>query len=170
MARVGKVLGQAAPAAATDTDIYTVPEATEAVVSSIVVANRDAAWKIVYLHHPPYTSGPHGGVSEDGVPHEKGVRHGRQHLAPLFTSEEVDVVFAGHDHCYERSHYGNVVYVTSGGGGAPLYDPVNAHTNPGSAIFVKAWHYVEVNVDGETLAWTARDAEGKEIDRYELRK
>jgi 3',5'-cyclic AMP phosphodiesterase CpdA len=135
-----------------------------------LVANRDATWKVVYLHHPPYTSGPHGGVSEDGVPHEKGVRHGRQHLAPLFASEEVDVVFAGHDHCYERSHYGNVVYVTSGGGGAPLYDPVNAHTNPGSAIFVKAWHYVEANVDDETFSWVARDADGNEIDRYELRQ
>jgi hypothetical protein len=35
-----KILGQAAPAATTDTDLYTVPSATQAVVSSIVVSNR----------------------------------------------------------------------------------------------------------------------------------
>jgi len=35
-----KVLGQSAPSATTATTLYTVPAATEAVVSSIVVANR----------------------------------------------------------------------------------------------------------------------------------
>jgi glucose-6-phosphate dehydrogenase assembly protein OpcA len=35
-----KVLGQSAPAATTNTNLYTVPAATSAVVSTIVVANR----------------------------------------------------------------------------------------------------------------------------------
>lgn len=43
MAQAYKVLGQIAPAATTATAIYTVPSATEAVVSSIVVCNRSAA-------------------------------------------------------------------------------------------------------------------------------
>ena len=38
-----KVLGQSAPAATTATNIYTVPSATEAVVSTIVIANRDSS-------------------------------------------------------------------------------------------------------------------------------
>jgi hypothetical protein len=37
---VYKVLGQSAPSATTETDLYTVPAATETIVSSIVVANR----------------------------------------------------------------------------------------------------------------------------------
>ena len=37
-----KVLGQSAPAATTATTLYTVPSATEAVVSTSVVANRAA--------------------------------------------------------------------------------------------------------------------------------
>ena len=37
-----KVLGQSAPAATTNTDLYTVPAATSAVISTIVVANRAA--------------------------------------------------------------------------------------------------------------------------------
>jgi glucose-6-phosphate dehydrogenase assembly protein OpcA len=38
-----KVLGQSAPAATTATTLYTVPSATEAVISTIVVANRAAS-------------------------------------------------------------------------------------------------------------------------------
>lgn len=41
MANVYKVLGQAAPSATTDTDVYTVPSATEAVISTIFICNRD---------------------------------------------------------------------------------------------------------------------------------
>ena len=37
-----KVLGQSAPSATTNTTLYTVPSATSAVISTIVVANRAA--------------------------------------------------------------------------------------------------------------------------------
>jgi glucose-6-phosphate dehydrogenase assembly protein OpcA len=40
MPTVYKVLGQSAPSATTNTALYTVPAATSAVVSTIVVANR----------------------------------------------------------------------------------------------------------------------------------
>lgn len=42
MATAYKVLGQSAPAATTDTNVYTVPAATEAVISTIIIANRAA--------------------------------------------------------------------------------------------------------------------------------
>jgi hypothetical protein len=40
MPTVYKVLGQSAPSATTNTNLYTVPAATSAVVSTLVVANR----------------------------------------------------------------------------------------------------------------------------------
>jgi glucose-6-phosphate dehydrogenase assembly protein OpcA len=43
MPTVYKVLGQNAPSATTNTNVYTVPSATSAVVSTIVVANRSAS-------------------------------------------------------------------------------------------------------------------------------
>jgi glucose-6-phosphate dehydrogenase assembly protein OpcA len=49
MATTYKVLGQSAPSATTATTLYTVPAATSAVVSTIVVANRTgtaAAYRI----------------------------------------------------------------------------------------------------------------------------
>ena len=42
MATNYKVLGQAALTAETETDVYTVPADTEAVISTIVVCNRDS--------------------------------------------------------------------------------------------------------------------------------
>lgn len=41
MANAFKVLAQSNPAATTDTDIYTVPASTEAVISTIIIANQD---------------------------------------------------------------------------------------------------------------------------------
>lgn len=35
-----KILGQSAPSATTSTDLYTVPSATETIVSSLVISNR----------------------------------------------------------------------------------------------------------------------------------
>ena len=43
MANTYKVLGQVAPSATTATTAYTVPSSTEAVVSTVIVANRSAS-------------------------------------------------------------------------------------------------------------------------------
>ena len=43
MANVYKVLAQSAPAATTATDVYTVPSATESVISTMIIANRAAS-------------------------------------------------------------------------------------------------------------------------------
>jgi len=41
MATTYKILGQSAPSATTNTNVYTVPSSTETVVSTITVTNRD---------------------------------------------------------------------------------------------------------------------------------
>jgi hypothetical protein len=65
-------------------------------------------WKIAYFHHPLYSSGG---------------RHGsdlelRTTLEPLFVRYNVSVVFAGHDHFYERikPQQGIVHFVVGSGG------------------------------------------------------
>jgi len=48
MPQTYKVLGQSAPAANATVNIYTVPAATQAIVSSIVITNRNAAANATY--------------------------------------------------------------------------------------------------------------------------
>lgn len=62
MAVAYKVLGQSAPAATTLTDAYTVPASTEAIISSIVVANRgatDATFRIAVRPNGAAASNQH---------------------------------------------------------------------------------------------------------------
>ena len=49
-------------------------------------------WKICYFHHPLYTAGKFHGPDTDL----------RKVLEPIFVKYGVDVVFAGHEHVYER--------------------------------------------------------------------
>lgn len=69
-------------------------------------SNED--WKIVYFHHPLYSSaGRHGSDTQL-----------REKLEPLFVAYNVSVVFTGHDHVYERiKPQKDIVYFVTGSGG-----------------------------------------------------
>ena len=83
------------------------------------LAANTQTWTIVYFHHPPYTKGSHNSDTEQDL-----VRM-RQNFNPIFEANNVDLVLAGHSHCYERSyllsgHYGlsttfNINTMTAGG-------------------------------------------------------
>ncbi len=63
-------------------------------------------WKICYFHHPLYSSGATHGSEADL----------RTLVEPLFIRYGVDVVFAGHEHFYERVKPQNgIAYFTEGG-------------------------------------------------------
>ena len=53
MATAYKVLGQQAPSATTATALYTVPSATEAVISTITICNRGSASGTIRLYIRP---------------------------------------------------------------------------------------------------------------------
>lgn len=62
-------------------------------------------FNIVFVHHPPYSSGPHGSVETTQWD---------------YYTMGVDLIFSGHDHIYERiEKYGEegMVYVVNGLGG-----------------------------------------------------
>jgi hypothetical protein len=72
------------------------------------MSKDDAAWKIVYMHHPPYSSGgAHGSDTKL-----------REVVEPIFLKYGVNVVLAGHEHFYERvKPQKGVYYFISGAGG-----------------------------------------------------
>jgi len=126
-----------------------------------------APWKFVFFHQAIYSSGPHG--------FELAIRAMRDALAPVFEQQGVDVVFAGHDHDYERStprdDYGpasrGVIYIVSGGGGADVY-PV--FPQPFSAFAASVHHTVQARIEGCILSLRAIDTSGIVFDQIALAK
>ena len=94
-----------------------------------------AKFRFVFLHHPVYSSFPHGSTEKV-----------QQYLLPLFEQHHVQMVFSGHDHAYERTKPMNgVTYVVTGGGGAPLYD--SKSDNSWTAYKEKAYHFCKLLMD-----------------------
>lgn len=111
----------------------------------------------VLFHYPPYSTGRHG---ED----EFGLR---SKIVPLFEQYGVDIVFNGHDHNYERLEVNGVIYIVTGGGGAPLRS--QSRTSPNSILFAKVHHFCVIyftgngNLTVDVWDWTA-----KLIDQFEI--
>ncbi len=124
------------------------------------LAASDKLWKFVFYHQAIYSSGPHG--------YESWVETKRRLLAPIFEQHQVDVVFSGHDHDYERTQPLNgVLYIVSGGGGGPLYPVV---PQAFSAEVESIDHTVFVTVDGCTLTVQAIKPDGTVFDSKTLTK
>lgn len=128
---------------------------------------------IAFFHHPPFSSGPHGGSNV-----EPPTAALRSRYLPLFQAHHVRAVFAGHDHLFEHwveryadetgSH--RMDLIVSGGGGAPLYtyqgepdlaeylkanqsDKVTLEhlVKPGVEPGSSPYHFLIVRVDGDRL-------------------
>jgi hypothetical protein len=77
---------------------------------SDALERSDAKWKIPYAHHPIYSSGAKHGSELDL----------QVLVEPLYVKNGVDVVFAGHEHFYERIKPQKGIYYFTQGGGAKL--------------------------------------------------
>ena len=76
------------------------------------LSESDSRWKICYFHHPLYSDGKTHGSDLDL----------RKRLEPIFLDHGVDVVLAGHDHCYERITPKNAItYFVLGNSGQLRY-------------------------------------------------
>jgi 3',5'-cyclic AMP phosphodiesterase CpdA len=60
------------------------------------LSKSEARWKVIFMHHSIYSSARRHG-------NNKNVLRLRALLEPIFVQNRVDVVFAGHDHTFERA-------------------------------------------------------------------
>lgn len=111
---------------------------------------------IVFFHHPPFSSGNDGST-----------KYLRWIWGVIFEFYNVDIVFNGHDHSYEHGKIGNVNYVVTGGGGAPLYDVGQSWWTIYSE---KTLHYCVVSVDQFELTFKAKKPDGSIIDTFKILK
>jgi hypothetical protein len=90
---------------------------TQALWLSNALATSTAPWRIVYFHESPYSSGIlHGSYT-----------HQADNMLWPFTEWGASVIYAGHNHLYERIYTNSLNYVTIGLGGDRIdsfYSPV----------------------------------------------
>jgi hypothetical protein len=128
----------------------------------------DADFVFLFTHYPAYSSGLHGSVNEDGVPMEATARYARDVIVPLLEKHRVTAMFAGHDHCYERSVLpSGLTCITTGGAGAPLREQAakSEKQNPYSKIFLAREHYCLLSVTHHSCSLSVYDGEGEALDR-----
>ena len=118
----------------------------------------DARWKVAYFHHPLYSSGEAHGSEVDL----------RVIVEPMFIKHGVDVVFAGHEHFYERiKPQRGIAYFTSGGA-AKLREGdirMGALTARG---FDTEQSYMLVEIDGDVMRFQTISRRGKVVDSGEI--
>ena len=112
----------------------------------------------VSVHHSPYTSGPHG-------PNQDLLDSG---LVDDMRRYGVDMLFAGHDHIYERGRVDGLNYAITAGGGAPIYYVKHNHSY--SLVTEPTYHYARVLVNGDLIEFSAHRMDGSLLDYVHLRR
>ena len=160
-------------------------------VNDVKKAKENSEWIFVFLHQPPYSEAWSGGYY-DGEPLL------RKEIVPIIEANNVDIVFAGHTHDYERGlphppydpetgSGNNAVYVITGGGGSNLDNhkyreweqidlpdhPASTDNNDFDGGEYYQYHYVLVIIDGKQLKYKAvkmngDGSHGGVLDSFEL--
>jgi 3',5'-cyclic AMP phosphodiesterase CpdA len=118
------------------------------------LASTTAPWKIVALHHPPYSAGYQGSSVDI-----------RDRYSPVFERYGVQLVLSGHDHDYQRSvPIGGVTYIVSGAAAGTR--------RTGQADFTAesfSWHhFVDIAVTGDQLVLRAVGQNGRVADEVRI--
>ncbi len=132
---------------------YPSPEQIKWVEEELKGSNED--WKIAYFHHPLYSSGG---------------RHGsdlelRAALEPLFVRHNVSVVFAGHDHFYERTKpQQGIVHFVVGSGGKLAPGDINPRSPLTARGFDTDYAFFVGEIVDDELYFNAISRQGAVID------
>ena len=118
------------------------------------LAESGSTWKIVFFHHPLYTSGRY----------RSGARALRLALEPILVTGDVDVVLAGHEHVYERVQpQRGISYFTSGAAGSLRRGDLGPSTISARG-FDDDYHFMLMEVAGSELYFQAISRTGLTVD------
>jgi tartrate-resistant acid phosphatase type 5 len=119
------------------------------------LAASTSRWNVVYLHHAPYSSGPHGGTPELRWP---------------FREWGASVVLAGHDHDYERLVADGLPYVVSGLGGRSLHTTMRVPVAESQVYFNRDYGALLLDASPDSLSIQFYTRQRLLIDTYVLHK
>ena len=111
-------------------------------------------WKICYFHHPLYSNARRHGSSVDL----------RILLEPIFLKHGVNVVFAGHDHVYERLKPQNGIHHFVSGAAGQLRRGNMDRSDQTAASFDQDLHFMLVEIVGSELFFQAVSRTGTIVD------
>jgi 3',5'-cyclic AMP phosphodiesterase CpdA len=118
------------------------------------LSESSARWKIVALHHPPYSAG-YQGSAEDV----------RAEFAPIFERHGVQLVLSGHDHDYQRSKtIRGVTYVVTGAAAGTRRTGEESFT----AVSFSWHHFVDIGIFPDRLVLRAVNQDGRVADRAQI--
>jgi predicted MPP superfamily phosphohydrolase len=115
-------------------------------------------WKVVYFHHPLYSSGGRHGSETDL----------RVILEPLFIKYGVNAVFSGHDHIYERVKPQHDIYYFVSGSAGQLRAGDLKRSALTAAGYDQEQTFMLVEIDAEMMAIQAIAKSGKTVDSASL--
>jgi hypothetical protein len=121
-----------------------------------ILSSSKEIFKLVFIHRPLFLpiDSLKRGRALDKYPIE------RDDLHRLFLREKVKAVFEADDHRYDRREKDGILYLISGGGGAPL-----ASVKERGGYF----HYVWISVQKGKIEGEAVDLEGRIRDRFMIK-
>jgi hypothetical protein len=126
----------------------------EWLISELTAARKDSTldWLFVAFHRPVYSAGRYGDRP-----------HIREAWAHILEEYDVDIVFAGHDHNYQRTdEIKGVTYIITGGGSAPLY---GVDMRRWLAYAEATHHFCLVRIMGSKLILEAIKPDGTVFDQ-----
>jgi predicted phosphodiesterase len=124
------------------------------------LANSGSDWKIPFFHHALYSSASyHGSATET-----------RAILEPLFVKYGVQVVFAGHDHVYERvKPQKGIHYFTQGASGQVRRG--NLRKTALTAVgYDRDQSFLAIEISGDDLYFQAISRTGATVDSGSIRR
>ena len=117
-------------------------------------------WKIVYFHHPIYSSGRYGATG----------RTLRAVLEPYLVKGDVDVVLSGHEHFYERMvPQRGILYFTSGAAGSLRKGDIRP-SGLTARGFDTDYSFMLMEITGDELFFQAVSRQGETVDAGVIRK
>ncbi len=113
-------------------------------------------FKIVYFHHPPYSSGEHGPYDNMNWP---------------FAALGADVVLSGHEHNYERIERNGIVYIINGIGGPPSLRAPGKNPDEASKFFYSEHNgFMLITASSKRLNMKLINENDEVIDQYIIKK
>jgi hypothetical protein len=118
------------------------------------LSKDNSKWKIAFFHHPPYSSGrKHGSDTEL-----------REVVEPIFLKHGVNMVFAGHEHFYERiKPQKGIYYIISGAGGKLRPGDVKV-SKLTEKSYDKDMHFILVEIVDQEMHFQVISRTGQTVD------